>query len=198
MSNIFLYADSHYTHQGVCNFFRADGVTKLRPWNTAEEMDDALVDNFNNTVGVNDKCYMLGDIAINRKGLKVLERLKCKNLVLIKGNHDIFKLEDYLPYFRDVRGYHVMNGMILSHIPIHPDCIARFGSNIHGHLHSNRVMMTNESGESVIDPRYYSVSVEQIDFKPIAFEEVNKRIKEQGGVVGFQQGDARVEKMPTN
>ncbi|MGA1873758.1 MAG: hypothetical protein ACMUHY_08805, partial [Thermoplasmatota archaeon] len=44
--------------------------------------------------------------------------------VLIKGNHDIFKLTDYTKYFRDIRGYHVMNGLILSHIPISKDSLA--------------------------------------------------------------------------
>jgi hypothetical protein len=107
--------------------------------------------------------------------------------VLIKGNHDIFKLQDYTPHFRDIRGYHVMDGMILSHIPVHESNLYRFGTNIHGHLHSNRVMKDNGYNKEVIDPRYYCVCVEQTDFKPVSFEIVKKHIKEQGGIPSFKQ-----------
>jgi len=200
MPGVFLYSDPHFSHNGVCKFLRADGVTKLRPWDSPEEMDEELVRRFNERVGQNDKCYFLGDVAINRRGLRVLERLNCKDLVLIKGNHDIFKLEDYTQYFRDIRGYHVMNGLILSHIPVHAESLARFGCNIHGHLHANRVMKACEvdpkTGEILygdeIDPRYFNVSVEQIDFTPVLFEDACKRIIEQGGTVGFKNGNGLV------
>ena len=39
------------------------------------------------TVRPTDKVYHLGDVAINRNGLKALERLNGKK-VLIKGNHE--------------------------------------------------------------------------------------------------------------
>jgi calcineurin-like phosphoesterase family protein len=198
MPSVFLYSDPHFSHAGVCRFMRNDGVTKLRPWDNPEEMDNELVRRFNERVGPNDKCYFLGDVAINRRGLRVLDRINCKDLVLIKGNHDIFKLEDYLQYFRDVRGYHVMNGLILSHIPVHPESLARFGCSIHGHLHANRVMKARgvdaKTGEVLygneIDPRYFNVSVEQIDFAPILFEDVLRRICDQGGHVGFREHGA--------
>lgn len=200
MPGVFLYSDPHFSHGGVCRFLRADGVTKLRPWNDPDQMDDDLVRQFNERVGVNDKCYFLGDVAINRRGLQVLNRLNCRNLVLIKGNHDIFKLEDYTPYFRDVRGYHVMNGLILSHIPVHPESLGRFGCQIHGHLHANRVKKIRgvnvATGELLysdeIDPRYFNVSVECIDFAPILFEDACRRIVEQGGTVGFRNGNGPV------
>jgi calcineurin-like phosphoesterase family protein len=175
MPGVFLYSDPHFSHYGVCKFLRSDGITKLRPWDNPEEMDDELVRRFNERVGPNDKCYFLGDVAINRRGLQVLERINCKNLVLIKGNHDIFKLEDYTQYFRDIRGYHVMNGLILSHVPIHPESLGRFGKNLHGHTHSNRVLLSNGD----IDYRYHCVCVEQTDFAPILFEDVLKRIKKE-------------------
>lgn len=182
MPAIFLTSDTHFGHAGVCHFMRNDGVTKLRPWDTPEEMDDEMVKRWNETVRPNDKAYHLGDVVINRKALKTLERLNGEK-VLIKGNHDIFRINEYLEYFKDVRGYHVMNGMILSHIPLHPSALYRFGTNIHGHTHSNRVL--TESNE--IDPRYYCVCVEQTDFRPILFEDAIKKIKEQGGTVGFKE-----------
>jgi len=77
-----------------------------------------------------------------------------------------------------------MNGMILSHIPVHEASLGRFGCNIHGHLHSNRVMINDK-----IDPRYQCVSVEAIDFTPILFEDIQKRIIEEGGKIGFNNGN---------
>lgn len=200
MAATWLIADPHYSHSGVCRFMRSDGITKLRPWDNPDEMDEELVKRFNERVRPGDKCYFLGDVVMNRRGLKVLERLNCKNLVLIKGNHDIFSLEEYTPYFRDIRGYHVLNGMILSHVPIHPESLARFGGNIHGHLHANRVMkpcgVDVHSGEILysneIDPRYLCVSVEHTDFAPILFEDALKRFEQQGGVVGFKNGNGKV------
>lgn len=183
MPSVFLVSDTHFGHVGVCRFMRNDGVTKLRPWDNPEEMDEEMVKRWNETVRPGDKVYHLGDVVINRKALKTLYRLN-GDKVLIKGNHDIFRLEEYTPHFRDIRGYHVMDGMILSHIPVHPESKGRFKCNIHGHLHSNRVMMKTQWGntrhyDEKIDPFYFSVCVEQTDFRPILFEEVKKRIMEQ-------------------
>ena len=78
-----------------------------------------------------------------------------------------------------------MNGMILSHIPIHEQQLARFKKNIHGHLHSNHVMKDNGYGGKIIDSRYFNVSVEQIDFAPILFEDALKKIKIRDEELGF-------------
>ena len=179
MPAVFLVSDTHFGHMGVCKFTRNDGVTKLRPWNSPEEMDEEMVKRWNETVRPNDKVYHLGDVVINRKALHILHRLN-GDKVLIRGNHDIFKLEDYTAHFRDIRGCHVMNNMILSHIPVHVDSKGRFDANIHGHLHANRVMkMHGEKRLDQIDPWYQCVCVEQTDFKPILFEDVLKRIKQE-------------------
>lgn len=186
MPSVFLTSDTHFGHAGVCKFLRGDG-TKLRPWDNPEEMDEEMVKRWNETVKPNDKVYHLGDVVINRKALRTLARLN-GDKVLIKGNHDIFNLEDYTPYFRDIRGYHVMNGMILSHIPVHESNLYRFGTNIHGHTHSERVMISDQyMKRQVIDTRYQCVCVEQTDFRPILFEEVIKKIMEEGGNVGFKK-----------
>ena len=172
MPSVFLVSDTHFGHAGVCRFLRDDG-TKLRPWDDPEKMDEDMIKLWNDTVRPNDKVYHLGDVVMHRKSLSIMHRLN-GDKVLIKGNHDIFKLGDYVPYFRDIRAYHVMNNMILSHIPIHPESKGRFNANIHGHLHANRVKKDDK-----IDPWYFNVSVEQIDYKPILFEEVLERIKKQ-------------------
>ena len=196
MPSVFLVSDTHFGHMGVCRFTRNDGVTKLRPWDSAEEMDEAMVKSWNDRVKPTDKVYHLGDVVINRKALKIMHRLN-GDKVLIRGNHDIFRDDEYRMYFRELRAYHVMNGLILSHIPVHEASLGRFGCNIHGHLHANRVMKARgvdaRTGEILysdeIDPRYWCACVEQTDFAPILFEDALKRITEQGGTVGFKNGN---------
>ncbi len=165
MTTIFLVSDTHFGHAGVCRFTDSTTGEKIRPWTDPNEMDEEMVKRWNETVRPNDKVYHLGDVVINRKALSIMERLN-GDKVLIKGNHDIFKLEDYVKYFRDIRAYHVMDNMILSHIPVHPDSKGRFRANIHGHTHTNKVP----------DPWYQCVCVEQTDFRPISFEEIRKRV----------------------
>jgi calcineurin-like phosphoesterase family protein len=196
MPAVFLTSDTHFGHAGVCRFTEADGLTKIRPWTDPDEMDEEMIKRWNATVRPNDKVYHLGDVVINRKALKTLHRLN-GDKVLIRGNHDIFRDEEYREHFRELRAYHVMNGMILSHIPVHEESLGRFGVNIHGHLHSNRVKKPRgydvKTGTMLysdeIDPRYHCVCVEQTDFRPILFEDVMKRIKDEGGEVGFKQGN---------
>ena len=196
MPSVFLVSDTHFGHMGVCKFTRSDGVTKLRPWDSPEEMDEAMVKAWNETVKPSDKVYHLGDVVINRRALKTLARLN-GDKVLIRGNHDIFRDDEYCQYFRELRAYHVMNGMILSHIPLHSDSMGRFGVNIHGHTHANRVKKARgvdaKTGTVLysdeIDPRYHCVCVEQTDFRPILFEDVIKRIEAEGGSVGFRNGN---------
>ena len=189
MTATFLVSDTHFGHMGVCKFTRDDGVTKLRPYDTPEEMDEDMIRRWNERVGPKDKVYHLGDVVINRRALSTLARLN-GDKVLIRGNHDIFRDEEYRTYFRELRAYHVVEGMIFSHIPLHPESLGRFGVNVHGHLHANRVMIRGFNNKPVgIDNRYHCVCVEQTDFAPILFEDVKKRILEEGGEIGFRSGN---------
>lgn len=176
----FVFADPHFGHQGVCEFTNRDG-SKLRPFTTAAEMDEAMVDYWNQTVNPHDKTYIIGDIAMHRRSIATIARLHGSK-ILIKGNHDIHKLKDYMPYFKDIRAYNVINMFLLSHIPIHPDSQAKFRGQIHGHLHSGRVMKDGK-----IDPWYYCVSAEHIDYRPLLLDEAMNRLlkqKEEAGISG--------------
>jgi calcineurin-like phosphoesterase family protein len=196
MPSVFLVSDTHFGHAGVCKFTESDGVTKIRPWTDPQEMDEEMVKRWNETVRPNDKVYHLGDVVINRKSLSIMSRLN-GDKVLIRGNHDIFRDDEYRQHFRELRAYHVMNGMILSHIPVHEASLGRFGVNIHGHTHTNRVLKARgidaKTGATLysdeIDVRYHCVCVEQTDFRPILFEDVIKRIEAEGGAVGFKNGN---------
>ncbi len=146
----------------------------LRPFNDIEEHDETIIKNHNDLVDPKDRVYMLGDIVINRRNMHILGRLNGR-LILVKGNHDIFQLKDYVPYFDDIRSYVVQldsdkNKVILSHIPLHPESLGRFGINIHGHLHARSVLLDN--GKE--DKRYKCVSLEHTNFRPIQIHEALK------------------------
>ena len=197
MPAVFLTSDTHFGHAGVCKFTHPDDPeVKLRPWTDPDEMDEEMIRRWNDRVRPDDKVYHLGDVVINRKALKTLSRVN-GDKVLIRGNHDIFRDDEYREYFRELRAYHVMNGLILSHIPVHEASLGRFGCNIHGHLHASRVKKARgvdaKTGATLysteIDPRYHCVCVEQTDFTPILFEDVIKRIKAEGGEIGFKSGN---------
>lgn len=185
MPHVFLTADSHFGHLGVCKFLAEDGVSALRPWDDPDQMNEDMITSWNETVRPNDKVYHLGDVVINKRYIDIVGRLN-GDKVLIRGNHDIFRDTEYCKYFRELRAYHVMNGMILSHIPIHEASLGRFGTNIHGHLHDRRVKI---SGTNQLDVRYHCVSVEHTNFRPILFEDVLKKIKAEGGIIGFRNGN---------
>ena len=197
MPAVFLVSDTHFGHAGVCRFTHPDDPeVKLRPWTDPDEMDEEMIRRWNDRVRPKDKVYHLGDVVINRRALKTLARLN-GDKVLIRGNHDIFPDVEYREYFRELRAYHVMNGMILSHIPLHSESLGRFGVNIHGHTHANRVKKARgvdaRTGEILYseenDVRYHCVCVEQTDFAPILFEDVIARIEAEGGSVGFKNGN---------
>lgn len=176
---IFIISDTHWGHANAYKFTNDVGVP-MRPWDSAEEADEVMVDNWNKTVGEFDKVYHLGDVAINKRHISIMDRLNGKKC-LIKGNHDIFKLKDYLPYFYDIRGSHKLHNFILTHIPVHPSQFARWtAGNIHGHLHSNVVNQVNKwakRGKPIKDPRYYSVCVEQINYTPINIDQIIEDMK---------------------
>ena len=164
-----LYADPHFYQTSICQFTRSDG-SKLRPWDNADQMSEDMILWYNEIVHPEDRVYILGDIAMNRRALdKSLPRLGGRK-VLIKGNHDEDKLSYYSKYFDDIRAYTPKKGFVLSHIPIHPGSLSRWGVNIHGHLHSNVVQLNDEP-----DPRYVCVSVEHTNFRPILLDKVLKK-----------------------
>ncbi len=142
-----------------------------------------MVERWNKVVGVKDKVYHLGDVVMPKNHRKLDEIMLRLNgtKVLIKGNHDELKPARYLEYFKDIRGSHLLDKLVLTHIPVHRDSLTRWRGNIHGHLHARAVTMpSGYSSVEVEDPKYFCASVERIDFTPIEFEVVNKIFKDRG------------------
>lgn len=174
--NIFFISDTHYGHEAPCTTFKRDDGSKLRDFSCAAECDQFQEEQWNKTVGKKDKVYHLGDISMTNQGLNILHRLNGEK-VLIKGNHDKQNLSRYATYFKDVRGSHQFDGMLLTHIPVHPDSLGRWGFNVHGHTHHRRVTVDVDDVAGYRrepDPRYFCVSVECINYTPISLEEVKK------------------------
>ena len=53
----------------------------------------------------------------------------------------------------------------MSHVPLHPASLGRWGANVHGHLHSNFVK--DPVWPDKPDQRYICVSVEHTDYYPL-------------------------------
>ena len=179
MSNIFYVSDTHFGHANILHFLNSDN-TKVRPFASVEEMDEILCRNWNAIVSPKDKVYHLGDVAFNMPALHRLKGLNGKK-VLIKGNHDIYKLKDYSQYFYDVRSCisDKKMGIIFSHIPIHDSQLEfRFKYNVHGHTH----------GTVVPDIRYYNICVEHTNWAPIPLVEIGARIEHRNTKFDLNSG----------
>lgn len=176
MSNIFLCSDHHLNHANILTFTTVDNKP-LRSFESIQEHDEYIIEKHNSVVRPNDKVYFLGDVTFHKKNMPLVGRMN-GDKVLIKGNHDILELKEYLPYFRDIRGCHQFDGMFLSHVPIHEQSLGRWGCNVHGHLHAYRV---KTSFGAKVDERYQSVCMEQLnDYTPISLEQLKSRIKNLG------------------
>ena len=173
MSNIFVASDHHFGHKNILTFKNNDD-SYLRVFDSVEEMDETMVMRHNITVKPEDKTYFLGDVAMHKKYLPILARMNGTK-VLIAGNHDGEGGDKYLTYFKDIRGSHQFDGIMLSHIPIHPESLGRWNCNVHGHLHSNRV----RNADKTIDKRYFCVSMEHIDYTPLEWGHMKSLIKLQ-------------------
>ena len=170
MHQSFFISDTHFTHKNIISFKDNEG-NLVRPFSSIEEMDELMVQNWNKTVRKVDTIYHLGDVVMNRSALPILNRLIGKKKLIV-GNHDIFKLKDYTPYFEDIRAYKIYPnlGIICSHVPIHPYQLNdRFKWNLHGHLHHNILE----------DKRYINLCVERINYTPIELEDIMKILKER-------------------
>lgn len=169
MSAVYMTSDWHLGHRNILKYRKGDFTTR-------EELEALLEKNFNSIVTKRDLTYFLGDMCFDRKSLEIIKRLNGRKL-LILGNHDNhLTVRDYLEVFDDVIGPIKKDGFWLSHQPIHPQEL--YGKpNIHGHTHNQNVMY-DYKGVKLKDRRYWNVSVDVTDFKPVAFKTIQEFYKE--------------------
>ena len=126
-------------------------------------MDRAIVVRWNEVVTDHDVVHVLGDVG-KRQGLELIRHLRgTKHLVA--GNADDLEAVFRTGLFTSVGVARWLPGLLLTHIPVHPDQLRGKTINVHGHLHS---AMIN-------DPRYVCVSAEQTGYVPVPLKEVAGR-----------------------
>lgn len=132
----FFIADTHFGHRSMINFCD-------RPFETVEEMDQAMIDLWNARVKDEDDVYILGDMIYRHKDPEsILKKLKGKKY-LILGNHDwtwrhTIPAEKYfekIDYYMEVQ---VNNDWcVLSHYPMLSYRSDSKHFMIHGHIHND-------------------------------------------------------------
>ncbi|MDE7165189.1 MAG: metallophosphoesterase family protein [Clostridiales bacterium] len=154
---IFFTSDLHLGHKNCIDYCD-------RPFSDVQEMDEALINNWNKRVKNGDTVYVVGDLVWeSRDPLKYISRLNGKK-VLIVGNHDIkwlkrqgmakanddgsVEFRDYFEYFTKIAQYVeiMLDGVriTLCHYPMLEWRDSRkigskkLGYLIHGHIHNSR------------------------------------------------------------
>jgi len=163
----FVTADLHLGHRNILSFDAPDG-SPLRPFSSIEEMHETIQERWNKKVHRRDTVYVLGDVAFSNTALRLLEGFNGRK-ILIAGNHDRLPAKLYLQYFEDIRGAYFRDGLIFTHVPVHPKGLTgHYQGNVHGHLHCH--LVNTEEGK--IDTRYFNSCLERNDFTPVALEHI--------------------------
>jgi len=173
VTTIWFTADTHFHHKNILHLGRG------RPWDTVEEMNDALVHNWNQQVLPHDHVYHLGDISFGGREatLETMRRLH-GNIHIIKGNHDQPKMLSYLsaemPNVTEIRNYLEIKvdgqKIVLFHFPILDWHGLHKGSwHLHGHCHAN---LQFDNGPML------DVGMDNMSYTPIDFESVRALLKD--------------------
>jgi calcineurin-like phosphoesterase family protein len=180
---VFFCSDLHFSHKNIIKFCK-------RPWETPEEMNKALIENWNNTVSKDDIVFCLGDFAYSH-WKQILQQLN-GTIYLILGNHDISRYpgDNVMKLFAGV--YHqlriTVNGrkLYLNHFPLLCfDGVYRPKKEmiwqLFGHVHTLKEGNTGKDFERLnyLLPMQYDVGIDFNDYKPISFEEVSEKINYQ-------------------
>lgn len=174
-------SDTHFGHANIIEYHN-------RPFSSPFEMDEYMIDTWNQTVKPEDHVSHLGDVTMSRGGkvqqdtfIRMIKRLNGHKRLYL-GNHDHFPVETYLRagFEKIYATWRDEGGILFSHIPVHPSAIGSARANVHGHIHSNKspdpTVFTDKDGKVWIKP-YINISVEVIDYKPVHYDELVKMIE---------------------
>ena len=162
-----VWSDLHLGHANIIRYTD-------RPFTTVDEMDACLYDNWESTVGSGETLIFVGDVAMRRAvGAHTWQRIRdgrggAKHLVI--GNHDLTGSGSLrVDGFDAVAGVLFVDGdppLVFTHIPLArvPDgCV-----NVHGHTHNEPPRAT----------AHINVSVEQLDYRPVALPRIQALARE--------------------
>lgn len=167
---IFFTSDLHFGHKNIIS-------ATQRPFASAEEMDAALIKNWNHRIRPNDEIYILGDFTMQgaQFAMEILQQLNGRKY-LVRGNHDQFvdKTSFDRSWFEWVKDYHGLSyqkqQFILFHYPLAEWNRAHHGSiHLHGHQHNKpEYNITNAE----LGFLRYDVGVDANDMTPVSIEEI--------------------------
>lgn len=178
-SQIFFTSDTHFRHGNIIKYCS-------RPFISVQEMDHALIQNWNKTVGVNDIVFILGDFAFadKSKWRQLLNALYGKKY-LILGNHDreedipeecfigICDMAQISIYDEELDGYATF---IATHYPLATWAGINKGYfNIHGHIHSTPDLKGTGFDIQIAKNapwNQYDVGMDRNDYTPIDYEQL--------------------------
>jgi calcineurin-like phosphoesterase family protein len=167
-NNIWFISDTHFQHQNILTFTNDKGE-RIRPkFEYSHEMDEYMIQKWNETVQPGDKIYHLGDFSFGNALIaeRIIKRLHGKKRLVV-GNHD--KIKEVAPYFEKVYLWRIFKeyGFTCSHLPLRLDQLRKTPFNVHGHIHQNLMA----------EPQYINVCVEHHDYTPVHLDTLLKIIK---------------------
>lgn len=175
MSNTWVTSDHHFGDRKMITVQGRDGNPIRQGFSNVDQMNEAMIERWNETVAVDDQVFHLGDFALGAASdAERFARSLNGKIYLIIGNHDTLPLKFYDRHFFRPRGHHRIlhsdYNLVFTHLPIHRSGFRmndRPGVNVHGHLHA----------DVLSDPGYINVCVEQSAYRPIALDDIIKRAK---------------------
>ena len=150
--NVWITSDTHYNHANICrgttSWRKPDGsipIKETRDFSNLDLMNDTIVNNINQYVKEDDILIHLGDWSFGgfESIRKFRDRIVCKNIHLIFGNHDHHienNKDNVQELFLSVSHYNTLKigkrEIQLMHYPIDSWNNLRKGAmHIHGHCH---------------------------------------------------------------
>lgn len=174
MSKIFLTSDCHLNH---LNILKYEPVS--RPFKTVEEMNKAIINNWNSVVSPEDTVYVCGDLCMGPID-KVEECIRQLNgkIILVRGNHDTAnRIRLYKVLGIEVKDIEYISYkgrfFILCHFPIANEEFIKMVRqdnsevvNLYGHVHSNAPVGYKDGT--------YHVGADTNNLTPISLEQIWK------------------------
>lgn len=163
-------------------------------------MDEALVTWHNEIVKPEDSISFLGDVTMRRGGREdkdwFIKEIKKYNghKRLYLGNHDHFPISVYLEagFEKVYATWRDQDGILFSHMPVHPRSLGSAVANVHGHIHQQPdyepVIWVGKDQKIHYTP-YINISLERTDYLPIHRDELLARIARAKGV--YEKEDAK-------